>query len=289
MWVLLSLFFALWNSIGAFIAKRVLKTTDVLVFVTFGNLLVSFSMGVLLILLGIPKGIDVFFLAMVLTAALLNVAATLAAFKAIKIAPISLVAPISSFNPLFVTLFGLFFLNETVSILRFFGILFIVIGAYLLNATDIKKGIFTPFIKLFEEKGVQLTLFANILWGITPVFEKKAMLHTSPQNPLMTTFSEGMFLMLFLLPLMLRNSKNQLGQFKNNFWWYIVPAPITALASWAAFTAFSLTNVGYSSAVFKLSILFTIAIGAVFFKETRIKERLSGAIVMLLGTLLLVI
>lgn len=288
MWFFLSLFFAFWNSIGAFVSKRILKTTDVLVYVTFGNIFVSLSMGIIIIFLGIPK-LDIVFGVSVLSAALINIIATLAAFKAIKISPISLLAPLSVFNPLVVTLFGFLFLKETVNPLKLFGIIFIVIGAYLLNATDIKKGIFTPFIKLFGEKGVQLTLLANILWGITPIFEKTAIFHTFPSSPLMTTFGEGVFLSIFLLPLMLKRSKNPFSQFKQNLWWYIIPAPITALASWSAFTAFSLINVGYAAAVFKLSVFFTILLGAIFFKEKRIKERLFGGSIMILGTILLVV
>lgn len=289
MWLAFALFFAFWTSIGNFISKRVLQNTDVLVYIAFSNLLVCLSMGTMLVVfVGIPK-IDTTFWIMVLSAALINVATSLAAFKAIKITPISLLAPLSSFNPLFVTLFGFLFLREEVNLLKLLGILAIVIGAYLLNMADIQKGILAPFKKLFQEKGVQLAILANLLWGITPVFEKTAIFHTKPASPLMTTFAEGIFLTIFLFPLMLKRSKNQFNQFKKNLWWYIIPAPISALASWSAFTAFSLVNVGYAASIFKLSTFFIILWGWLFFKEKRIKERFLGASVMVLGTILLVI
>lgn len=288
-WFLLALFFALWSSIGVSISKRVLKTTDVLVYLVFGSLFVLISMAAILVFRGAIPHVDSTFWLTVFTAALINVATSLFAFKAIKIAPISLLAPLAAFNPLAVTFFGFLFLQESVNLLKLFAILIIVAGVYLLNITDVKKGVFAPFINLFKNRGVQLMLLANILWGITPVFEKTAIFHTTPQNPLVVTFMEGVFLTSFFFPLMLARTKQPFVQFRKNMWWYILPAPVAALASWSAFTAFSLNNVGYVSAVFKLSILFTILWGGLFFKEKRIRERFLGASVMLLGTILLIV
>ncbi len=81
----------------------------------------------------------------------------------------------------------------------------------------------------------------------------------------------------------------QVKQIKINWKWLLFLAPFTVLTQWAAFTAFSLQNVGIVTSIFKLSALFTILWGFLFFKEERIWERLLGAGVMIGGTLMLVL
>ena len=57
----------------------------------------------------------------------------------------------------------------------------------------------------------------------------------------------------------------------------------------SAFNAFNLGKLGLVTAVFKLSVIFTIVWGAIFFQEKNIRNRLLGSMVMLVGVILLVI
>lgn len=288
MWMAFALFFAFWSSVSISISKRILKDTTMSVFLAFENIFIILAMLFILVFRGMPK-IDNVFLIMVFIAGLINIFASLAVYKAIKIAPISLLAPLSAFNPVATTILASFFLRENPTFSQFFGILLIVVGSYLLNIADVKKGIFVPFQSLFQNSGVRLYLLANILWAITPIFEKTAIFHTTPKDPLFVSFGEGLFLTVVFTAFIMPNIKTAFFQFKKNAWLYILPAPISALSLWGAFTAFSLTNVGSVTAIFKLSILFTILLGWLFFQEKRIKERFLGASVMVLGTILLVI
>lgn len=52
---------------------------------------------------------------------------------------------------------------------------------------------------------------------------------------------------------------------------------------------FSLAPAAFATAIFKLSILFSILFGWLILKEGRIRDRLLGAIVMIFGTALLVL
>lgn len=288
MWFLLSLFFALWSSIGVSISKRVLKNTDVLVFIAFGNLISAISVGTLLFLRGVPQVDSTFWLNIAIAAGL-GVLVNISYITAIKIAPISLTMPMAASTPLVAAISGFLLRGETTTVLKLLGILAIVFGAYLLNISEIKKGVLEPLKALFKNRGVQLMLLAQSLVGVTPVFEKNAIFHTTPREPLMVVFISLLFLSGLFFPFMFAKTKNPITQFKRNFWWFVLPAPIGALAAWAAFTAYSLTNIGYVTAVFKLSMLFTIFWGGLFFKEERIRERFLGASVMVLGTILLIV
>lgn len=288
MWLTFALFFAFWSSVSVSISKRILKDTTMSVFLAFNNICIILAMFFILFFRGMPK-IDNVFLIMTFIAGLINIFTSLAVYKAIKIAPISLLAPLSAFNPVATTILASFFLRENLALSQIFGILLIVLGCYFLNIADVKKGIFAPFQSLFQNRGVQLYLLANILWAITPIFEKTAIMHTTPKEPLFVSFGEGLFLTVVFTAFIAPNIKTAFFQFKKNALLYILPAPISALSLWGAFTAFSLTNVGSVTAIFKLSALFTIFLGWLFFKEKRIKERFLGAGIMVLGTIFLVV
>jgi uncharacterized membrane protein len=63
----------------------------------------------------------------------------------------------------------------------------------------------------------------------------------------------------------------------------------TAVAAAAQMTALTLTLAAYVIAVKRTSTLFGVFLGAALFGETRIRERLLGALVMLAGFILLTV
>lgn len=289
MWFYLSLIFALGSSVGVSINKKVLKNTDPLVYLAFGQTIGFIANGLFIYFFIKFSQVDSIFWQNVAIAAFIGIFLNIAYFNAIKKAPISLLAPMSAVTPLVATISGFLFLSEHTSSIKFFGILLIVVGAYLLSISEIKKGIIAPFKSLFRQKGVVLMLFAQAMVGVTPAFEKTAILHTNPVNPMMTSWVELGIVTLCIFPLMLRKSKYPVRQFRKNFWWYIFPVPLALFLQWSAFTAYSQANIGYVVAIFKLSILFTIILGGLFFKEQNIRERFIGALVMIIGTVLLAI
>lgn len=249
-------------------------------------------MYILIIYLGGIPAVTTKFYLLLFIASVLDVLAGISLYTAISIAPISLISPISSFNPVFITIIAALTLHEILSPTKLFGILVVVVGAYFLNASDIKGGLFLPFKKLFINHGVQLYLLTNFLWALTAILQKQAIFETHPQTPLYAPFIENILvipLMSLIILIKVKDKKKQMIGFKNNWRWFALLAPLGTLAAWAAFTAFSLTSLGLVTSVFKLSVLFTILWGFLFFKEERIKERLLGGVVMILGTLLLVI
>lgn len=288
MWFFFALYFAIWTSIASIITKRIVKGVDPGLVIFIGNIFTIPFAFVFLLFIGIPKVSDGFYL-LLLQSSLLDVIAFLAAIWALRISPISLVSPVQAFNPIFATVIATFFLQEVPTPNKLLGIIVIVGGAYLLNIQDIKRGLLLPFIKLFSDRGVQLSLLASFIWGITPVFQKKAILLTSPVNPFFPSFVGIVFVGCLITPLIFKKIKDVPVAIKNNLIWFLILAIFSVAAGYAAFTAFSQTNVGYATAVFKLSTIFTVLWGALFFKEKRIKERLLGASVMLIGVVLLVL
>lgn len=287
-WFWLSLFFAFWTSISISIVKKLTTRMDWLLLVLVEDIFIVPFMLILIFLLGgIPSLSPKFYLLM-FASSILDTVAAVASTLAISISPISLISPISSFNPVFTTIIAAFTIHEVPGLTKLLGIIIVVLGAYLLNVSDIRKGLFTPFKKLFSNRGVQLFLLANFLWGVTPIFQKQAIFQTQPLMPLFPSFFGTILVAIFLFPIVALRTRNTFKQIKNNWKLLLLLAPFSALAQWAAFTAFSLANLGLVTSVFKLSILFTILWGFLFFREERIWERLLGAGVMIIGTILLV-
>ena len=287
MWVWYSLFFAFWSSIGAVLVKNLskkIKPLPLLYAVFLFNVPASFIL--LFFVGGIPKVTTDFYI-FISIAAILDVIALSSYFVAINQTAISILFPISSFSVIFTTIIAAFTLHEVPTGIKFIGILLVVIGAYLLNIADIKGGIMKPFKLLFSNKGVLLFLLSNLIWSITPIFQKKAIFETSPQVPLFPSFFGMLLVLLILTPFAIKKAIASFKEISSNVKWFAFNGIGTAFAQAAAFAAFSLTYLGYATAVFRLSTLFIIIFGGVFLKEERIKERLLGGSVMVLGTTLL--
>jgi drug/metabolite transporter (DMT)-like permease len=290
MWVLYSLFFAIWSSLNLLIVKKLTQGKIETIVILYTTLI--FQMLLIFLLLffvgGIPKTTTNFYIYMG-ASGLLDAIAAVISFIAIERSPISLISPMGSFGPVFTTIIAVFALHEVPAPIKFFGILLVVVGAYLLNVGTIRRGFMEPFRKLFSDKGVLLFLLANLLWSITPIFQKKAIFETSPQIPLFASLMGFVFGFVLLTPFAFKKTVKSIKELKPHLKLFIVNGVGTAFSQAAAYAAFALVFVGYATSVFRLSSLFTIFLGAIFLKEKDISEKLLGASVMVIGAILLVL
>lgn len=288
MWILYSLFFAIWSSFQILITKKLTQKNLNPLVVMYTSLGIN-SLAIFLLLFfvgGIPKVTANFYLYMVISG-FLDTIGFASFYYAISKSSISHISPISSFGPVFTTLIAMFTLHEIPGPAKFAGILLVVIGAYLLNIAEVKEGIMEPFKRLFSNKSALLYLLATFVWGITPIFQKMAIFETTPQIPLFASFMGFFIGFILLTPFAFKKTFKSTGGIKNNIKLFIINGIGTAFSQLAAYAAFALVFVGYATSIFRLSSLFTIFLGAIILKEKNIGEKLLGAIVMFLGVLLL--
>lgn len=286
MWFLFALTFALTSSLGVIIAKRVMKEVDEYLYLWLVNIFtLPFLLIIILYFFQIPN-IDSIFLSSMAAAVVIGSAGAIFAYRGIRISDVSLVNPISSFNPIFTAIISFLFLGEKLDNGGVIGILLVVFGAYLLNLSKSKKGVFEPFMALAKHKGVQLSFLAYFLWAITPTLEKTAILHTTPQVPPFASFVGMVGSIVVFTPFVVRFSARPIRLIKKNLGFFILAGALGGIGLASAFIAFSLTNLGFATAIFKLSMLFTVIFGRLFFKED-IKDRLIGSLIMLVGVYLL--
>lgn len=287
MWFPLALTFALITSVAVIIAKRVMRETGEYLYLWLTTLFtLPFLFFIVIYFYQIPQVDKTFFLA--ISASLtLDVFAAIFAYRAIKISEISLIAPIAAFNPVFTAIVSSITLGEIIGIKSVAGISLICIGAYLLQISKRERGWLAPFKSLLTNKGVQLSLVAYFLWAITPVFQKTAILHTTPQVPPFVSLAGIVGMAVIFAPIAAKFSTKPVFFVKRYLKLFVILGILGSVGSAAAFIAFSQAQLGLVTAVFKLSIIFTVILGWIFFKERNIKDRLLGSSVMLTGVVLL--
>lgn len=169
MWLPLSLYFALWIAISLIIFKRLMRTIPPMLFLLLNIVCTAPFMFMLIFFSGGIPHLSHQFYWLTFVSGVLDTVAAICSIMAIKKSPISLISPISSFNPVFTTIIAAFTIGEIPSNVKLLGIIVIVIGSYVLNIKDFKTSIFTPVQKLVRDKGVQLFFAANFIWAVTPI------------------------------------------------------------------------------------------------------------------------
>ena len=242
--------------------------------------------------------IDAVFVAALLCSALLNWAATLLSTHALSRADASLVTPLLTFNPAFTLLAALVALREVPGLREIFGVAIILLGAYLLEAQEARSGLLAPLLVLLRKPGAALAIVASMLWGATTVLEKLAIEHVRPASGPLVALAGTFITVIFLTPNALapffhhagstlpeETSKQStlfggLGAHPRAF---LAAALIAGVAPLFGFTAIAIGLVGYVTALFKLSSVFTILLAWLFLGEGSPRARLLGALVMVLG------
>lgn len=204
--------------------------------------------------------------------------------KATQISKLSISMPMLSFTPLFLIVTSYIMINELPTFYGFFGILLIVIGAYVIHIGDYKKGFFEPIRTLFTDKGSFYVLIVAFIWSITANLFKIGILGS---NPIFFSMFVYLFISIVMIPIIFVNYKQSVVNIKYNFnmlfFLGLASAFVIATASYAMLSAI----VPYVISLKRSSVIFAIFFGYLFFNEKNIKNALIGTIIMLIGGVLI--
>lgn len=272
MWFYYAFAFAILSSFGTVIAKNILEDSDEFSYTLFTLIsILPFLLLITLLAYGIPK-VDGVFIRAVLASTVLDTTAMFLIARAIKLSEISLINPITAFNPVFTAIISYFALRETITTKGGIGILLVVLGAYLLQVKKLEKGIFAPIKALLNHQGVRYALIVSLLWAFIPILQKTAILHTFPKAPPFASFAGLVASTLIYIPLTAKFSKKPFEILRRHFKAFLVFGFFGGLSQFFAFMAISLTHLGYATAVYKLSILFTVILGWLFLKKEILRK-----------------
>jgi uncharacterized membrane protein len=164
------------------------------------------------------------------------------------------------------------------------GIILVVIGAYLLNVHTIKQGFIEPLRAVVKEKGSILMIIVAFIFSITSSFGKVAVQHS---NPIFFSVFYSILLSAFLFLIVSFKTKRVLSKIVSQPLLFLFIGISMAIMMITHLKAISLVEVSYMISVKRLSLLIGVIYGAVFFKETNIKERFLGSAIMLSGVVLI--
>jgi len=284
-WVYLSLISAFALATSDALTKKALVESNEYLVAWFRLLFALPLLLVLLFFISMP-GVDAVFYKAFALSLPLEIIALVLYIKALRISPLSLTLPFLSLTPLFLIFVSYFILGEKVSLRAGIGILLLAAGSYTLNLHEMRNGIFSPFRAIGREKGSVLMIIVAFIYSITSSLGKMAIEHSSP-----LFFGAVYFIVLTVLfsPIALVAGRDKKifvkeEQYKRLFF----PGLFYSIMIVAHMLALSLTKVAYMISIKRTSLLMGVIYGYLLFREKNIRERLTGALLMFIGFVMIV-
>ena len=283
MWVLYALSSAVSLATADAFSKKSLEAADesVVAWIRF-LFAVPFLIG-LLFFITIPA-LDAVFWKTILALLPIELLAVVLYVRAIKVSPLSLTIPFLSFTPVFLIVTSNLMLGETVDRTGAAGIGLIVLGAYLLHGHVRGQDWLSPFKAIRKEQGSWLMILVAFLYSITSNLGKVAILHSSP-----VAFGVIYYLILTVAfaPVVWWRSRPHLPQLKTHRLIFLAIGFFEACMIIFHALAIVQTQVAYMIAVKRTSLLFSVAYGHFFFRESDIRRRFAGSLLMVIGVALI--
>lgn len=286
LWVILSLLSAFSLATSDALAKRAVEGNNEYLVAWFRLIFTLPLLIVIWLFIPTPKLDSDFYKAFAI-ALPIEIITIVLYIKALKLSPLSLTLPFLALTPVFLIFISYFILGEKVSIFGGSGIFLIATGSYLLNISELKKGILEPFKSITREKGSVLMIGVALLYSITSSMGKMAIEHSSPLFFGITYF---IALNLVFAPIGLLMGKGDLKRFVNErkYRSLILPGLFYSIMVITHMTAMKLTKVAYMISVKRTSLLIGVIYGYLLFREEGIKGRMLGALLMFTGFVIVV-
>ena len=238
---------------------------------------------VTLILVPVPAVDTIFYWCWVLSLPL-NAVCSLLYIRAIRVSPLSLTLPYMAFTPVFMIGTGIVVLGESPNAWGVGGILTTCLGGYILNIDPEQRSILAPFKALVRETGSWTMLIVAFLYSIAAVIGKRGMLHSSPMFFTMSFFVAMNILMICGL---IAFGKLRMKTLRRDPLKGGLVGVFMFLHALLHTYAIMLVKAVYMIAVKRTSVLFGVGYGHLLFKEERILIRFSGALCMVVGSLII--
>ena len=210
---------------------------------------------------------------------------TLALSKALKLSDISLVTALWKVSLLILLGMAWVTIGERPTALGVAGVLLSALGVYLLNIRRARLSPWAPLTVLVTDRGQRYTLLAAVLYAPSVITIKQAILAS---NAAMGTLGGYLVASALMTAVALRTSAGHFRAVPRHWKAFVALGLCAALTTILQGHAYTLTLSSYVEAVKQVEILFAMAIGVLVFGEAqRVRESALGAVVMLVGMVLL--
>ena len=210
---------------------------------------------------------------------------TLALSKALKASEISLVTALWKVSLLVLLGMAWVTIGEKPNALGVAGVLLSAAGVYLLNIARARLSPWEPLRVLVSDHGQRYTLLAAFFYAPSVITIKKAILASNTAAGTLGAYTAAS---LIVTPLALVTSARHFRSVGRYWKEFVALGLFAALTTLSQGKAYTLTLSSYVEAVKQIEILFAMAVGVVWFGEAqRVRDSALGAVVMLLGMILL--
>jgi drug/metabolite transporter (DMT)-like permease len=209
---------------------------------------------------------------------------TLALSKALKLSAISFVTALWKVSLLVLLVMGYAF-GEHPTLLGVAGVLLSAAGVYLLNVSRAHISPWEPLRVLLTDRGQRYTLLAALFYAPSVITIKQAILASDAATGTLGAYAAAS---LIMTPVALATSVRHFPAVPRYWKGFLALGLFAALTTLSQGVAYTLTLVSYVEAVKQVEILLAMAIGiAVFGEAQRVRESAPGALVMLVGMVIL--
>jgi drug/metabolite transporter (DMT)-like permease len=209
---------------------------------------------------------------------------TLALSKALKLSAISFVTALWKVSLLVLLAMG-YTIGEEPSALGVVGVLLSAAGVYLLNVSRAHISPWEPLRVLLSDRGQRYTLLAALFYAPSVITIKQAILASDAATGTLGGYAAASLLMT---PVALYTSARHFAAVPRHWMDFLALGLFAALTTLSQGVAYTLTLSSYVEAVKQVEILFAMGIGILAFGEAqRVRESAPGALVMLVGMVLL--
>jgi drug/metabolite transporter (DMT)-like permease len=206
--------------------------------------------------------------------------------KALETGDLSVLGPINAYKSVVGIIVGIFLLHEIPDVWGVAGMALIIYGSYFVLETTEDKFSWTLLLR----SAIQYRIWAMILTAIEAVFVKKVIQASSVTVSFIAWCWFGalfsfVLLILYRQKLFTYSKSMGLSTIKK----YILLVICIGTMQLTTNYVFDHMPVGYALALFQLSIIVSVLLGYRFFKETDIRKKLIGSLIMIAGSVLIIL
>lgn len=283
MWIILSLIAAAGDSFRDSASKRFSGKTPALL-VSWSYTLFALPFFIPHLIGERPANLPDFYWPLLWCVTSLHTVGCLIIVETLKAGELSLSIPLSAFTPVFLLILAPILTGDTVTPAGIAGALLVVSGSYLLNLSYAKHGVLAPIRALVNQPGARGMLFMSFLWSITGSIDRIAV-RSIPINFWAASQVAAISAMMFPIVL-LRGQLLKLFKPRIFVKLFLIGACNT-ISFIPYLTALTVAPAHFVVCVKRTSILFSIVLGKIIFKEGNLRERFAGAMIMLLGVIVI--
>ena len=291
MWILFAFGSAIFAGLKAILAKCGIKNTDSNVATALRTIVVLIFSWIMVFVAGAQTGlssIDGKTLLFLVLSGIATGASWLCYFKALQIGDVNKVTPIDKSSTILTMLLAFLFLGEAITIIKFFAMVLIGAGTYLMIQ---KKETADGEGAARKNKSPSWLLYAfgsAIFASLTSILGKIGIENVN--STLGTAIRTIVVLIMAWIVVFVTKKQNTIKEIDKKSWWFLGLSGIATGSSWLCY--YRALQTGPASVVVpidKLSILVTIAFSYVVFKEKLSAKSGIGLVLIVAGTLSLLL